>query len=222
MSEQERLQPLSVTEMEFNEQAVAQYEAGLAGDRTMQEYLTGPQRVLEVATIKSARLGRVTNPLAGHEKFEGWLAIPYLGIHGEVLKLRFRCIEEHDHKAVGHSKYADLKHARTRLYNVPAVLEAEDYIAICEGEMDALILQQLGIPAVAVPGASNWQPHYRRILQGFDKIYVFGDNDDAGRDFNIAVQRSLRQAKAVKLDMDVTDTVACNGNDAIYDAIGSI
>lgn len=220
MAEHESLQPLSGTELEFLEEATSRYEAGLAGDKTMQSYLTGPTRGLEVNTVRSARLGRVIEPMANHERFEGWLAIPYLGIHGEVLKIRFRCTQEHDHKAASHSKYADIKHAHTRMYNVPAVLDAEDFIAVCEGELDALVLEQIGIPAVAIPGAAAWKPHYRRILQGFDKLFVFGDPDDAGREFNIAVQKSLRQAVAVKLDMDVTDTVLSNGAGAIYDALG--
>lgn len=213
----EPLAPLSTTEMELLEEATHRYEYYLDGE--IQKYLAGPKRGLEEATVRSSRLGRVTNPMPGHEKYEGWLAIPYLGPKGEVLKIRFRCWEDHDHKEHKHGKYEDLPHSAPRLFNVSAVLDAEEFICITEGELDTLILKQIGIPSVALAGGNAWRPHYRRILAGFDRIYLFGDPDNTGREMNMTIQRALRQSVVVKLDADVTDTYVQEGPMRILEAL---
>ncbi len=46
-------------------------------------------------TVKEFRLGVVENPLPDHERYEGKLCIPYLDRAGRVLKVRFRCLEDH-------------------------------------------------------------------------------------------------------------------------------
>lgn len=215
----EPLLPLTSSEMEILEEAVSQYERAI--DEEVAHYLTGPKRGLEPDTAISARLGVVDDPLPGHERYEGWLCIPYLGLSDEVLKIRFRCWQDHDHKEHRHGKYEDLPHATPRLFNVPAVVEADEFICVTEGEFDALVLKQIGLPAVALPGATSWRPHYRRILSGFDRIFLFGDPDDAGREFNRTISKALRQSVAVKLSSgDVTESVICNGPGEIYEALG--
>jgi DNA primase len=52
-----------------------------------------------------------------------------------------------------------------------------DTIAVVEGEIDAVSLTQLGIPAVAIPGAHNWRPYHRRVFDGFERIVFFYDRD---------------------------------------------
>lgn len=145
--------------------------------------------------------------MPGHGSREGWLSIPYLRHDDEVLSVRFRCLEDHDHGSYQHGKYMSVKGDRARVYNVKAIHEAEDEIHVSEGEFDALILNQVGMPAVAIPGADGWQGHHRRMLAGFQRVYVWGDPDDAGAEFIAAVCRSLRNARPVQLTAgDVTET----------------
>ena len=62
-------------------------------------------------------------------------------------------------------KYMGLPGTHTRLYNVLALQQAGDFIAVCEGEIDAITLHyKCGVPAVGVPGANSWKPHYTRLL----------------------------------------------------------
>jgi len=202
-------------ELERNEAAVAQYQAALAGDADLRYYLE-VERELEEETLRSARVGVVDDPHPGHEGLEGWLVIPYLGLSGEVLKIRFRRPPNSDHKA----KYRDLPHATPRIYNVPALQKAKDWICITEGEFDTMVLGQLGIPSIALPGGTAWKPHYRKVLAGFSRIHLLGDPDDTGREMNQVIQQSMRQAEAAKLEMDVNDTLVNEGPDAIWEAIG--
>lgn len=118
----------------------------------------------------------VSQPLVGHEQYEGRLAIPYLTPAG-VVDIRFRAIRHEE------PKYLGLPGSETRLYNVSAYFDATDWIAVCEGEIDTMTLTKLGIPAVGVPGVKNIKSHHYRILSDFDRIYVFADGDPAGKEF---------------------------------------
>jgi DNA primase len=131
--------------------------------------------------------------------------------------MRFRCIQNHEHRDFGHGKYMGMKDEPPRMFNVGAVHRAGSEIAVTEGEFDAMVLNMIGINAVAVPGAQGWRPHYRRMLAGFNRVWVFGDPDDAGAELTAKISRSLRSAKGVRLrDGDVTDTYLKGGADALY------
>src|SRR5690606_14322833 len=92
---------------------------------------------------------------------------------------------------------------------------ASNEISICEGEMDALVLNMLGIPAVGIPGATFWENRWRRILEGFSRIWVWGDPDEAGAKLNDKVTRAFYQARVVPLKRDVNDEYLAEGADYI-------
>ncbi|GGK13394.1 hypothetical protein GCM10010124_02430 [Pilimelia terevasa] len=154
--------------------------------------------------------------MPGHDRFRGFLAIPYLDHRDQPLALRFRCLAEHDHRAGGHGKYMSETGDTGRMFNVRAVHQAGDVIHVCEGELDAIILAKLGLHAVALPGALAWQPRHRRMLAGFSRVWVWGDPDDAGADFIARIVRAHRAAKGVRLRHgDVTDTYLHGGGNAL-------
>lgn len=149
-----------------------------------QDYLDA--RGLSSAIARRAGLGVVHDPIAGHDGMSGRLSIPYITNTG-VVDIRFRSLDGSD------PKYLGLPGAKTHMFNVRAVAEADDYIAVCEGELDAITLHYaVNIPAVGVPGASNWKTHYRRLLQDFEKVFVFADGDKAGHDFARHLAREVQ------------------------------
>ena len=62
---------------------------------------------------------------------------------------------------------------------------------MCEGEIDTITLTKLGYPAVGIPGVKNIKNHHYRILADFEKVYVFADGDQAGREFAKDLARKL-------------------------------
>lgn len=149
-----------------------------------QEYLDA--RGLSSTIVRRAGLGVVHDPHTGHDGMLGRLSIPYITTTG-VVDIRFRSLDGSD------PKYLGLPGAKTHMYNVRAITEANDYIAVCEGELDTVTLHYaIGIPAVGVPGASNWKTHYRRLLQDFEKVFVFADGDKAGGDFARHIAREVQ------------------------------
>lgn len=208
--------PLSTFQMEALEEATATYEAEVNDD--VLEWWAA--RGIEEQAVRTARLGVVgTDPLPGHDRYRGWIAIPYLSHKGEVLQIRFRCPLKHEHEH--HGKYETVAGDPARTYNTDAIFWAGDEIHVTEGEIDTLTLHQLGLPAVAIPGVNNWKARHRRMLAGFSTVYVWGDGDRAGSEFSGRVTSEMRTAKAVRVprDEDVNSLYVKHGADAVLDLI---
>jgi DNA primase len=59
--------------------------------------------------------------------------------------------------------------------------------------MDCMTLVQAGIPAVGIPGASAWKPHYELLFEGYTTVLICADNDDtgAGRKFAAKIAKNV-------------------------------
>lgn len=219
---EELLLPLTSEQREVLETAVAAFQFELALSAEAQAKLAA--RGFTPETVRGARLGVVTadSPLLGTDWLAGWLAIPYLDKHGSPLTVRFRCMEAHEHS--GHGKYMSLKHDPARVFNVGAIhrgVASAGAIHITEGELDTLILQQCGLHAIAIPGASGWRPHHAVMVAGFDRVWVWGDPDKAGQEFTSKVMKDLRHAKRVPLkNGDANETYLKDGRDGVLALIG--
>jgi len=198
------------------EAATAAYQAAV----TVEAVALLAARGIEKTEALTFRLGVVAEPFPGHEKFRGFLAIPYLDQSGRPLSMRFRCIQEHNHRDFGHGKYMSLKEEPARVFNVGAIHRATRELHIAEGEFDAMILNKAGMPAIAIPGAQGWAPHHRRMVAGFNTVYVWGDPDEAGSEFIGKVTRAVRNAVGVRLtkdDGDVSELYAKGSAQALYE-----
>ena len=174
------MQPLSSSQKESLAQAAATYEKQLSPQ--LMDYLAG--RGLSAETVKEARLGQVSTGLRGQEYLQGRLVIPYIGPKGNIYNLRFRCMEHEDCKAAGcDSKYTSLTGYPNCVYNVRALVTADDTIHVTEGELDAITLGACGLSAVGIPGVKSMPAHFARMVAGFDSVTLWADGDDAGREF---------------------------------------
>jgi DNA primase len=108
--------------------------------------------------------------------------------------IRFRSINGEE------PKYMGMPGTETRLYNVSALHRASEFIAVCEGEIDAITLDyKCGIPAVGVPGANSWKRHYSKLLLDFQTIYVFADGDQPGSDFAKKLAREIQGVVVINM-----------------------
>lgn len=149
-----------------------------------EDYLASRGIPLEVARL--AQLGVVAEPEVGHEQYAGRLSIPYITKSG-VVDIRFRSLNP----AV-EPKYMGMTGAETKMYNVLDVERAGDWIGVCEGELDTLTMSRcVGFPCIGVPGANSWKKHYTRLLADFERVFVFADGDQPGREFASSLAREL-------------------------------
>lgn len=162
------------------------------------------------------RLGYVADPLIGDEDYQGRLSIPYVTPTG-VVDIRYRSVDDRT------PKYMSRPGATTRLFNVTDLAVASDTVAICEGEMDTMVASALcGIPAVGVPGANNWKPHFGLLFNDFRRVFVLCDGDQAGREFGKTVAREVEGAVVVHMPdgMDVNDLYLDGGANAVRAKVG--
>lgn len=194
-------------------QAVRKYQANIY---QAEAYLSG--RGITESAAHSARLGVVVDPEPGHEQYVGRLAIPYITKTG-VVDLRFRSLNP----AV-EPKYMGLTGATTKMYNVMDIEKAGDWIGVCEGELDTLTLSALvGIPCVGVPGANSWKKHYTRMLADFERVFIFADGDDPGREFANSLSREL-PVTIIQMEQgeDVNSSYVKYGADYIREKAGLV
>jgi 5S rRNA maturation endonuclease (ribonuclease M5) len=178
------------------------------------DYLASRGITKEVAL--QARLGVVEEPEPGHEAYQGRLSIPYITKTG-VVDLRFRSLNP----AV-EPKYMGMTGAETKMYNVLDIERAGDWIGVCEGELDTLTLSLLvGIPCIGVPGANSWKKHYTRLLADFERVFVFADGDQPGKEFASSLAREL-PVTTISMDdgEDVNSSFVKYGADYIRKKMG--
>jgi hypothetical protein len=169
---------LTLEQRQLLESQTGRYQSNLY---VAAEYLVG--RGITEDTAVTARLGVVDEPVHGdNESAFNRLSIPYITRSG-VVDLRYRCIREHACGEVGCPKYLGRQGSNLRIFGVEALVSAGNAIGVTEGELDALILRQLGYPSVGLPGAESWKRHWSRLFEDFQRIVVFGDGDSAGRRF---------------------------------------
>ena len=173
-------------------------------------------RGISQAVAQAVSLGVVTDAEVGHEAYTGRLSIPFVTKTG-VVDLRFRSLNP----AV-EPKYMGLTGAETKMYNVLDVEKAGNFIAVCEGEIDTITLSKcVGIPAVGVTGANAWKPHYTRLLADFERVFIFADGDQPGRDFANALTRELPVTVIPLPDgEDINSMYVSQGADFFLDKIG--
>ena len=170
-----------LSQKELLEKAASNYAGSI---HLAHDYLASRGITREVAL--AARLGVVEAPEVGHEMFVGRLAIPYITKTG-VVDIRFRSLDP-----LIEPKYMGMTGMVTKLYNVKDIEKAENWIGVCEGELDTITLSYcVGIPSVGVPGANSWKKHYTRLLADFERVFVFADGDQAGTEFARGLAKEL-------------------------------
>ena len=202
---------LSKSQRELLAKATENYERSLS---EALPYLAS--RGITEETARMFRLGFVANPETGHELYQGKLAIPYLTPSG-VIDIRFRSLN-----ADSGPKYLSRPGATTHIYNITALSQDTGMLVVCEGEIDTIIATQVGFTAVGLPGANNWKPYYSRVLDGWDKIMLFCDGDNAGREMAKTISRELDNVFPVFMpdNQDVNDVFLAEGAEGLRKRVG--
>jgi DNA primase len=172
-------------------------------DQATASYLLGRGITKEAAV--TFRLGTVNDPAPGHEHAVGCLSIPYRTPTG-IVGIKFRKVDG------GTPKYLWPTGQKVGMYNVIDLHESSDVIAICEGELDTLVMSALvGVPAVGIAGVSQWKPHFPKMFEGFDRIVIFADNDlkEDGRN------PGMELAKRIKEDLDKAVVISLPENNDV-------
>jgi DNA primase len=209
---------LSSSRLAFLEQATQTYSKALRGSPA-DEYLT-TKRGLSADSKTYFRLGFVADPLPGHERYRGCLAIPYVTRAG-IVSMRFRRL------AGDGPKYLSEPGEESRIFHPEGFFRHERFICLCEGELDTMTAHQAGLPAVGVPGANSWLKFFYRAFDGYDAVFILADQDDkgAGMDFAEKAASQIKSARIIPMShqgqgYDVNSLVMEHGAEALISKVG--
>ena len=120
----------------------------------------------------------------------GWYSIPIYK-DGEFYNIQFRRDEP--------EKGVSQRYRRPPFLFNSGILSVVNEVIFTEGIVDAVLLSQMGFPAVSKNiGASGWHPEWVSYFRFIDKIYLLFDNDEAGR-------------KGMKKGTEILGTHRCKG-----------
>lgn len=207
------------------------YYDNLADNEDVYTYLR-EARGLEFDTIEEHRLGYADGGLRAHleaknisqqdmiasglvrqngsDFFNGQITIPYM-VDSNVVSIRG--------KNIG-GKYLTPPGNKAYPYNVDTIKDAPLEVVVCEGEFDALIVEQMGHTAIGVPGAGTWQDSWTPYLDDTQRVFLCFDPDDAGRVGAEKVSTKLGgKAKIVTLpedspENDISEWIVGHGHTA--------
>lgn len=166
-------------------------------------------------------LGFVVDPVPEQSLYSGMISIPYL-VGGNVVGIKYRQINDSEPKYL----YSSGFYAR-RIFNPDILKMLHPKIYVCEGEIDAITLDQLRVPAIAIPGANNWNPILTRVLRN-RRVVVLADGDgkpgkgkEAGKSLGKQILSSIDDSgMIVMVDTDVNEYYCTHGEQALLTYIG--
>ncbi len=149
------------------------------------------ERSLLHSTVDRFRLGYVGVPASGDRKRAGCLVLPYEDGLGRVRSVRYRPLYPSE------AKYLSVKDDKAHVFAVRATDNPTVYV--CEGEIDAMTLWQVGLRAAGIPGATAWKDEWRWLFRNAERVVLCFDPDDAG----IRAASRIWQSLSVVTDVDV-------------------
>lgn len=147
-------------------------------------------RGLKHSTIERFNLGYVGKPAPGHSRYRGRLSIPYSDGLGRERGIRYRSLDGMQPKYLSTKGFSHLFAVRATDHPV---------VFLAEGEMDTMILWQLGYRAVGFPGANTWQDYFRFLFRNVEECVVCFDNDEPSVDENGRRKPNTGQVAAAKI-----------------------
>jgi hypothetical protein len=118
--------------------------------------------------------------------------IPYLGAGGEELAVRIRI-------ALTGDRFRWKSGSKPCLYGLNRIGDARTagYVVLVEGESDVHTLWHYGIPAIGLPGATNWREERdAKCFDGIDTIYIVIEPDKGGQSVRKWLGQSTIRARA--------------------------
>jgi hypothetical protein len=116
------------------------------------------------------------------QKYQGQPAvrISYRGVDGSEEAVRYRIALKKSEE--GDDRFRWRTDSKARLYGLWRLenIRKAGYVVLVEGESDAQTLWYYRIPALGLPGATNWKAEFAAKLEGIERIYVVIEPDQGG------------------------------------------
>lgn len=104
------------------------------------------------------------------------LLLPYFDENNNIVAIQGRAIDDKNTTP----KYLFNKNSKDTIYNIEKLETYTKDIVLCEGVIDALSLERLGLNSIAISGASKYSLIEKNEKLKNYNIYIFADEDKAG------------------------------------------
>lgn len=168
-------------------EASLDYHDQLTGS-VAEEYLM-KERGLTSEVLRSFQIGWVGKANQGDDLFRGRISIPFLTKTGPVA-IQYRSVGDSEKRFLNRG-------SMKRLYNPTVLLYPYRTVYLCEGPIDTMTVAQLGLPAVGLPGVSQWDKVFARAFRN-RTVVVLADGDDKGQGRQLA-ERVLTDVEACSI-----------------------
>jgi 5S rRNA maturation endonuclease (ribonuclease M5) len=163
---------------------ILEWNTALYSDVDTLEWLY-KERNIHPDLVNTYKLGVTTITSPNTKKQVKALTIPYF-FKNNLVNVKFRVLPPEP------KEFIRLPHAQSILYNYDHIDLTQNYIFICEGELDAISLVQAGetnVVSITV-GAKSFIPEWYDLLKRFELIYLVLDNDVVGQEgANVLAER---------------------------------
>jgi DNA primase len=141
-----------------------------------------------------------------------WLGIPLRNEKGEIVNFKLRRDPYPLRKNDNLPKYKFLLSNQEHiLFPINLLDFNKDTVYICEGELDAILLNQERYNAITHTGGARtkWRKEWLDLIKKFEKIFIVPDNDEAGVEMFNELKEKLswtnKQIFKVKFSEDLKD-----------------
>ena len=108
---------------------------------------------------------------------KSWITIPVKDRNGNYIFFKLR-----EHPQTGNHKHTYPRGSQAQIYPWDVLDNKSEKLIVCEGELDALLLESMEIPAVtSTAGAATFKDEWTAEFRQIKKIYTCYDNDKEGR-----------------------------------------
>jgi DNA-binding transcriptional ArsR family regulator len=149
---------------------------------------TAQAQPLTLAALANAKRLDAEKLIAWHvrELPDGGIEILYLTREGELHAVQYRCALE------GANRFRWRQGDTPCLYGLWRLCEwtGSDTLYLCEGTSDTWTLWHADLPALGIPSASTWREEWWREVEGFERIVLIPDNDEAGEKLARAIAKT--------------------------------
>ncbi len=170
------------------------FHDALLGDKEAQKWLS-TKRGITIQSIVRFELGVEKDRIT----------IPVFDIENDCLNIRKHTMKGDKNKTISHRT----GYGSNRLFGV-IHLKKEKEIILCEGELDCILLNQMGYNAVTnTTGVGKWLPYWSRLFAN-KIVYICYDSDIAGVKGSKLVAKNLvesaKEIWIVKLPYEIKDS----------------
>lgn len=156
-----------------------------------------PGRIIKYLIERGIKKEIIEKYKIGYGKFYGknWITIPIKDKQENYIFLKLR-----EDPLTGNSKSTYPDGVNAQVYDWEILKENPEFMVICEGEFDRLVLISKGVSAITFThGAGVFKEEWIEQLKNIKNIYVCYDNDEAGKRGANKLLATLKEKTNTKL-----------------------